>query len=138
MLHCVPEVAQHLEALLHGAVEILVVFLNSIAAFFLGAIKRNIGVFKNAVGIGAVVGEGGRADGGADLEILVEDLERFGADDAQDTLGDVARGVDVGRERHHDGEFICVHPGDNSGFRHRGAQALADAFQNRVADIVTH
>jgi hypothetical protein len=83
-------------------------------------------------------GEGRCADGGADLEIFVEDLEGFGADNAQDALGDVAGGVDVGRERHHDGEFIRVHTGDDGGFGHRGAQALADALQNRVADIVAH
>jgi hypothetical protein len=77
--HRIAQVAQHLEARWHGAVEIFRIFLDRVAAFFLGAVQCDIGVFQDLIGVDAVIG---KVDTPMDVrtwKVFVEHFERFGA-----------------------------------------------------------
>ncbi len=136
--HRCAQITEHLEALLHGVVEILRIFLDRVAPFFLGAVERDIGVFQNLIRVHAIVGECRNADRGAHLELLVEHPERFGTDCVDDFFRNVAGAVDIGGQRHGDGELVGIDAGDSCRFWHRGAQSFADAAQDRIAHVVPH
>ena len=123
---------------MYGAVEIFGIFLDRVAALFLGAVQRDIGVLQNLIGIDAVIGEGGYADRSANLKAFVEDFERFGTDHLGDFVGNIAGVVDIGRERHRDGEFVLSRAGDDGAFGKGRTQSLADTAQDRIAHIVAH
>ena len=104
------------------------------AARALGLVERGVGALEDVGHLRAVVGEGGDADAGGDLELVALDHERR-LERGQEVVRDVVGGgagvvVEVGQQQH---ELVAAVAGEQVGRARAGRQARRDLAQQLVA-----
>ncbi len=137
LVECGAQIAQHLETLLYGKVEIFGIITHRVAAFFFGAVKGDVGVFENLARFHTVVRAVRDTDGYAYLKTLVQDADGLchGVENAVNQRGGV--GV-VFFQNNHGRKFVGAGAGNERAGGQRLHETLADGFQKLVAEFMTH
>ena len=115
-----------------GGVHIGRVELVAAARMLLRPVQGGIGVADQRLGVVAVVRVEGNPESGAEMELLVFELQRR-QERIQDLLGDLGAAlgaVDAGQQQK---EVVPSEPSDGVAAAHRRHQPLADRAQNLIA-----
>jgi hypothetical protein len=119
-----------------GGADVHVLAMEAVAALLLlRVVHRHVGAAEQGAGVGAVLGEEGDADAGADFQHLPVHHERL-FERVQDAAGGDGGGVRVGGGRQHDRELVTAEARHHVAGAHLVLQAEGDLLQQRVAELV--